>query len=128
MVRMERDLDPVVLTGEGLVDRVVHDLVDEVVEAPEARRADVHARAEPDGLEPLQDGDVFCSVGRFSHEKSPANPAVAGHLRASNTVSDEAASPGGVRATAQRPWRRWRGAPRPRSPTPRRQLARAAPE
>ena len=78
MVRVEGDLDPVVPAREGLVDRVVDDLVDEVVEAPEARRADVHARAQPDRLEALENGDVFCGVGRFSHEKSPANSAFAG--------------------------------------------------
>jgi len=50
VVRMQDDADAVAVTGQGLVDRVVDDLVDEVVEAPEARRADVHARAEPDGL------------------------------------------------------------------------------
>ena len=78
VVGVEDDLDPLVPAREGLVDGVVDDLVDEVVEAPEARRADVHARAQPDGLEPLQDGDVFCGVGRFGHEKSPANSAFAG--------------------------------------------------
>src|SRR6266545_605395 len=67
MVGMEGDLDPVVPAGEGLVDGVVHDLVDEVVEAPETGRADVHARPQPDGLEALENGDVFCCVGRFSH-------------------------------------------------------------
>ena len=78
VVGMERHLDPVVPAREGLVDRVVDDLVDEVVEAPEARRADVHARPETDRLEPLEDGDVFCCIGRFGHEKSPANSAFAG--------------------------------------------------
>ena len=78
MVGVEGDLDPVVPAREGLVDGVVDDLVDEVVEAPEAGRADVHARAQPDGLEALENGDVFCGVGRFSHEKSPANSAFAG--------------------------------------------------
>ena len=78
VVRMERDLDPVVAALEGLVDRVVDDLVDEVVEAAEARRADVHARPEPDRLESFEDGDVPSGVVCFSHEKSPANSAFAG--------------------------------------------------
>ena len=78
MVGMEGHLDAVVAAREGLVDGVVDDLVDEVMEAAEAGRADVHARPEPDGLESFEDGDVFCGVGRFSHEKSPANSAFAG--------------------------------------------------
>ena len=65
VVGVEGHLDAVVAARESLVDRVVDDLVDEVVEAPEARRADVHARAQPDGLEALENGDVFCGVGRL---------------------------------------------------------------
>ena len=61
------DLDPVVAAREGLVDRVVDDLVDEMVEASRARRADVHARPQPDRLEALENGDVFCGIGGFSH-------------------------------------------------------------
>src|SRR5581483_6033827 len=78
IVRMERDLDPVVAAGERLVDGVVDDLVDEVMEAPRAGRADVHARPQPDRLETLENGDVLSGVNRFSHEKSPAIPLFAG--------------------------------------------------
>ena len=46
----------------GLVDRVVEDLPDEVMETGAADAADVHARAAPNGLEPLEDGDVFCCI------------------------------------------------------------------
>ena len=63
VVRMEGDVDALVTTREGLVDRVVDDLVDEVVETSRAGRADVHPGPQPDGLEALQDGDVFCGVG-----------------------------------------------------------------
>ena len=45
--------------GERLVDGVVDDLVDEVVQAHHAGRADVHARALADRLEALEDGDVL---------------------------------------------------------------------
>ena len=78
VVGMERDLDPLVASLERLVDRVVDDLVDEVMEAPEARRADVHARPEPDRLESFEDGDVPSGVVCFSHEKSPANYSICG--------------------------------------------------
>ena len=97
---MERDLDAVVAARERLVDGVVDDLVDEVVEAPETGRADVHARPEPDRLEPLQNRDVLCGVGRLGHEKSPANPAFAGR----ESVSERAVgrSPREARANCPR--------------------------
>ena len=53
--------------AERLVDGVVDDLVDEVVEAAGARRADVHARAQPDRLETFEDGDVLCGVASLGH-------------------------------------------------------------
>ena len=50
--------------GEGLVDRVVDDLVDEVVQPRLAGRADVHRRADADGLEALEDPDGLRPVVR----------------------------------------------------------------
>ena len=55
---MERDDDLVAEAGHGLVDRVVDDLVHEVVQAAGAGGADVHPRALADGLEALEDLDV----------------------------------------------------------------------
>ena len=46
------------VAGHRLVDRVVDDLPDEVVEAAFVGRADVHARAPTDRLQPLQDLDA----------------------------------------------------------------------
>jgi hypothetical protein len=63
VVRMDDDLYLIGLAGERLVDGVVDDLVDQVVEAAGAGRADVHAGALADGLEALQDGDVLGGVG-----------------------------------------------------------------
>ena len=62
VVRVDGDLDLVALAGQRLVDRVVHDLVDEVMEAADARRADVHAGALAHRLEALEDGDVLRPV------------------------------------------------------------------
>ena len=45
-----------------LVDGVVDDLPDQVVQSRAAHAADVHARALADGLEALEDGDVFSGV------------------------------------------------------------------
>ncbi len=52
------DADGVAVAGERFVDRVVHDLVDEVVKSAFARGADVHARALAHCLETLEDGDL----------------------------------------------------------------------
>ena len=54
--------------AERLVDGVVDDLVDQVVEAARAGRADVHARPQPDRLEPFEDRDVLCGVSSLSHQ------------------------------------------------------------
>ena len=59
VVGVNRDLDVVAVAGQGLVDRVVDDLVDEVVQTSRAGRADVHARTPADGLESLEDRDVL---------------------------------------------------------------------
>src|SRR5712691_10458853 len=82
---MEGHFDPVVAAGEGLVDAVVDHLVDEVMEAPGARRADVHARPQTDRLEAFKNGDVFCGICGFSHEKSPANRLLAGTPNSTRT-------------------------------------------
>ena len=63
---MKDHLEVVVPACEGLVDGVVDDLVDEVVEAPRARRTDVHARAQADRLEAFEHGDVLGGIGSFS--------------------------------------------------------------
>ena len=52
------DLDAVAVAGQRLVDRVVHDLVDQVVQAALAGRADVHARPLAHRLEALEHLDV----------------------------------------------------------------------
>ena len=79
------DVDAVVAARQRLVDGVVDHLVDEVVEAALAGRADVHARPFPDRLEALEDRDVLCGVSWFSHrEKALQIPA----LRAVVSVSE----------------------------------------
>jgi hypothetical protein len=54
-LEVDRDLDAAGLARLDLVDRVVEDLIDQVVEPPHARGADVHPGALAHGLEALQD-------------------------------------------------------------------------
>jgi hypothetical protein len=58
VVAVDDDADRVAVAGERLVDRVVHDLVHEVVETADADVADVHRGTLADGLEALQHRDV----------------------------------------------------------------------
>jgi len=69
VVRVEDDLDVVAAAGKSLVDRVVDHLVDEVMEAPLARGADVHPGAKPDRLKAFQDRDVLGAVRSLAHKK-----------------------------------------------------------
>jgi hypothetical protein len=66
-VGVEGDVD---VRGEPvhrLVDRVVEDLPDEVVQAGRSDAADVHAGAFADGVEALENGDVFRGVAGGGH-------------------------------------------------------------
>ena len=67
IVRVDRHVDEVVAAGEGLIHRVVDHLVDEVMEASGAGRADVHAGSQTNRLEAFEDRDVFCGIGCFCH-------------------------------------------------------------
>ncbi len=108
VVRMEAHLDALVSAGEGLVDRVVDDLVDEMVEPAGARRADVHARSQPDRLEALENGDVFGVVTGLCHKKIPAQRGFLSRLavyqndRSSGRSSTPARLAAAARATASR--------------------------
>ena len=59
---MQRDDDEVAEPGEGLVDAVVDDLVDEVVQPTRIGRADVHPGAAAHRLEALEDLDLCGTV------------------------------------------------------------------
>ncbi len=62
-VLVEGDHDGVAVTGHGLVDRVVDDLVDEVVEATEVGRADVHPGTPADRFQPLERFELARGIG-----------------------------------------------------------------
>ena len=71
-VDVNRDVDLIAETGEGLVDRVVDDLVDEMVQPGRPGRADVHGRTLPHRLESFEDFDLVRAVvgrlGEFAFE------------------------------------------------------------
>ena len=56
------DLDVVAVAGQRLIDRIVHDLIDQVVQPALAGRADVHARPFADRLQALQHLDLTAVV------------------------------------------------------------------
>ena len=62
VVDVDRDVDLVAVAGQRLVDRVVDDLVDEVVQARRAGRADVHRRPLAHRLEAFEDLDLVGAV------------------------------------------------------------------
>src|SRR5204863_6255874 len=64
VVRMKLDPDRVAEARDRLVDRVVHDFVDEVMEPSLTGRSDVHAGALANRLETLEHGDVCGRVAR----------------------------------------------------------------
>ena len=81
VVRVDRDGDLGAETGQRLVDGVVDDLVDEVVQAHHAGRADVHAGALANRLQALEDGDVLRVVaGGSARHRRVVDAALAGAL------------------------------------------------
>ena len=57
VVHVKHDFDARAVPRHGFVDGVVHDFVDEVVQAPVVRAADVHGRAFSYRLKAFQNGD-----------------------------------------------------------------------
>ena len=57
-VRFKDHLDRGAESGKMFIDRVVHDLVDQMIEAPCGDAADIHAGPCPYGLKPLQHFDT----------------------------------------------------------------------
>ena len=72
---MDYDGDVIAMPGERLVDRVVNNLVDEVVQPSRPGGADVHPRPSADSFEPLQDGDVLGVITRLFF-RAPSGAAV----------------------------------------------------
>ena len=83
-VGQQRDVDAGAVAGHGLVDRVVDDLVDEVVQPGRAGGADVHARTPADGFETFENLDVLRVVRQrlpFASLVQPGPPRLPGARR-----------------------------------------------
>lgn len=61
-ILMQDDLDMCGPPGEGLVDRVVDDLIQQVVQPVGTGAADVHGRALADAVDALKDLNLLSSV------------------------------------------------------------------
>ena len=62
VVDVDDDVDFLGVAGQGLVDGVVDDFVDQMMQSHLAGRADVHGRAQAHRLKAFQDFDVFAGV------------------------------------------------------------------
>ena len=65
---MDDDADMRAVAGKRLIDRIVHNLIDKVVQASRRSRTDVHARSLPDCLKSFQNLDLV-------------RPVLTGHFR-----------------------------------------------
>ena len=63
--RLDGDGDVAAEARQGFVDGVVHDLIDQMVQAGRGGGADIHARPKTHGLQPLQDLDLGGVVAFF---------------------------------------------------------------
>ncbi len=66
VVGVYRNCHRVAVAGQCFVDRVVHDLVDEVMESAGTGRTDVHAGSLAHRLQALKNRDVLCAIGRVA--------------------------------------------------------------
>ena len=62
IVQVDRDVDLVAEAGQGFVHRVVHDLIDQVMQPQLAVRADVHRGTFAHGVAAFEHGDLFGAV------------------------------------------------------------------
>jgi hypothetical protein len=58
------------VAGEGLVDRVVDDLIDQMMQAHVARGTDVHGRAQADGREAFEHRNIFAGIASAGGRRS----------------------------------------------------------
>ena len=59
---MDNDVDAVAGAGQRFVNRVIHDLIDQVMQGFQVGAANIHAGPPADSLEPFQDLNFFSAV------------------------------------------------------------------
>src|SRR5215831_14516525 len=64
IIDVNRDINPVAITGQSFVNGVIHNLINEVMKSPFTGVTDVHSRAFSDRFEPFQNLYVIGSVVR----------------------------------------------------------------
>ena len=62
IIRIDDHLNGITVAGQGLVNRIVHDLINQMVKASAGGRSDVHARPFPNSLQALQNLDLVCAI------------------------------------------------------------------
>ena len=62
VIEVDDDFNTGRVTRQRLIDRVIHDLINQVMQAHLAGRADVHGRAQPHRLQALENFDVVACV------------------------------------------------------------------
>ena len=65
IIGMDDDIDFFAIAGQRLVHRIVHHLVDQVVQSHLAGRTDIHSRTFAHRLQTLKDRNIFRAVGFF---------------------------------------------------------------
>ena len=81
IIDVERDVDLIAVAGQRFVDRIVDDLVDQVMEARRTGRTDVHRRPFANSLQPLEDFDLVRAVVVGRRPAGAIAVAVAGGRR-----------------------------------------------
>ena len=61
-ILVEGDGNVFAISAEGLVNRVVDNLIHEMMQTPNANITDVHRRTPADRFKSFEDGDVVCGV------------------------------------------------------------------
>ena len=64
-VLAQHDLNLGAVASQSLIDRIVHHLIDQVMQSPRPGGADVHPRTLTDGFETLQHLNLFGAIGRL---------------------------------------------------------------
>ena len=65
IVHVDRDLDRVAIARKGLVDRIIHHLVNQMMQTDLARRADIHRRTLAYRIAALENRYLICTVFLF---------------------------------------------------------------